>query len=295
MKDCLIFAAIASLLTVVSLAAVETPLPAVSPPTATPKGLSDSDWSGIRGEYEKHRHAIVANPDGSHLARNPGQAWLTMFDGRGFTVMPDAGGWTWGLELIGYGERTFVSDQNAARANKSVRPHHPEVRHEGVKVSYVWDDNLTEWFLNDTRGLEQGWTFQHRPERADPSDSLTLYLAVRGGLRPVVTNDRATVAFLSEYGGTAITYGGLKAWDADGKPVRARFADGEPADGSFCVEVDDMDARYPVTIDPIAQQAYLKASNTGKNGFHSWRQHFHGWDRPPPGLRGRSGGASWSK
>ena len=29
------------------------------------------------------------------------------------------------------------------------------------------------------------------------------------------------------------------------------------------LSVDERDARYPITIDPIAQQAYLKASNTG--------------------------------
>ncbi len=74
--------------------------------TKTPKGLSDSDWSGIRGAYERGRHAIVANPDGTHQARNPGQAWMTRFDARGFTVTPDAGGWSWGLELAGYGEAT---------------------------------------------------------------------------------------------------------------------------------------------------------------------------------------------
>ena len=43
-------------------------------PSKTPKGLSDSDLSGIRGVYERNRHAIVANPDGTYQARNPGQA-----------------------------------------------------------------------------------------------------------------------------------------------------------------------------------------------------------------------------
>ena len=33
--------------------------------------------------------------------------------------------------------------------------------------------------------------------------------------------------------------------------------------GGLRLRVDDRDARYPLTIDPIAQQAYLKASNTG--------------------------------
>jgi hypothetical protein len=88
-----------TIITLLSAATLFGAAPPLQPPDSSqaPKGLSGSDWSGIRGAYEKNRHALVANPDGSHQARNPGQAWLTKFDGRGFTVTPDAGGWTWGL------------------------------------------------------------------------------------------------------------------------------------------------------------------------------------------------------
>jgi len=37
---------------------------------AVPEGLTDSDWNGIRQEYERHRHAAVA-VDGEFRARNP--------------------------------------------------------------------------------------------------------------------------------------------------------------------------------------------------------------------------------
>ena len=36
------------------------------------------------------------------------------------------------------------------------------------------------------------------------------------------------------------------------------------------MEVEDRSARYPLTIDPIAQQAYLKASNTGAGDQFGW-------------------------
>ncbi len=245
----LISSAIASLVATTALFGAEVPtrqgLGNSTPvdATKTPKGLSDSDWSGIRGAYERGRHAIVANQDGTHQARNPGQAWLTKFDARGFTVTPDAGGWSWGLELAGYGEAA-------------------EIRQDGGMISYDRGEGLTEWFVNDARGLEQGWTFTKRPDHADTSGPLRLHLAIRGGLRPQVSNEGASVAFLNETGGAALTYGGLKAWDADGKTVQARFAEGESGATGICVVVDDADARYPITVDPIAQQAYLKASNT---------------------------------
>jgi len=214
----------------------------------TPTGLSSSDWSGIRGAYERNRHAIVANRDGTHQARNPGQGWLTSFDARGFTVTPDAGGWSWGLELEGYGEVTLV-------------------RQDGGKILYVRSDGLTEWFVNDSRGLEQGWTLAKRPEQADVSQPHCLHLAVRGSLRPQVSTDGTRVAFVNGSGDATVTYGGLEAWDADGKNVRVRFAECEAGNSGLCVVIDDEGARYPISIDPIAQQAYLKASNTGAGDY----------------------------
>ena len=68
-------------------------------------------------------------------------------------------------------------------------------------------------------------------------------------------------------GGAAVTYSALKVWDADGKALPARFAEvgsRRSASGGSQIKliVDERGARYPITIDPIAQQAYLKASNT---------------------------------
>ena len=250
MKTIIFATALAALASPAALLGVEAPVHPADP-SKTPEGLSNSDWSGIRGAYERQRHAVVANPDGTHQARNPGQAWLTKFDGRGFIVTPNAGGWSWGLELAGYGEVT-------------------EVRQDGGKISYVRGDGLTEWFINDGRGLEQGWTLARRPVHAGMAGPIRLHLAVRGSLHPQVSGEGASVAFMSEAGSAALTYGGLKAWDADGKVVQARFADGEVADTSLCVVVDDAGARYPITIDPIAQQAYLKASSPQANMFFGY-------------------------
>ena len=93
------------------------------------------------------------------------------------------------------------------------------------------------------------------------SSNLTLTLAVHGDLEPQVSPDSSSVSFQTPSGGTALTYGGLKAWDADGKNLLVRF---EPAgENAIRIAVEDQNARYPLTIDPIAQQAYLKACNTG--------------------------------
>ncbi|MGL5018768.1 MAG: FG-GAP repeat protein, partial [Luteolibacter sp.] len=238
------------------LLALETP----------PKGLAASDWHSIRAAYEASRHSIQRQENGTLTARNPGQQWRTEFDGKGFLTTPDHGQWTWGLELIGYGERTLLSAPSED-GDKSV----PAPYFEGGKISCQRDENLTEWFINDTRGLEQGWTIQSRrvdslpaiaesDGRVSPtSENLTLTLAVHGDLKPQVSPDSSSVSFQTSSGSTALTYGGLKAWDAAGTILTVRF---EPAgENAIRIAVEDQNARYPITIDPIAQQAYLKAGN----------------------------------
>lgn len=84
-----------------------------------PEGLAKSDWQSIRAAYEAGRHAIMP-VEGGWQARNPGQAWLTKFDGSGFTVTPDTGDWSWGLELEGQGEVLEVQ-RNNGKVSISVR------------------------------------------------------------------------------------------------------------------------------------------------------------------------------
>jgi len=253
-------------------------------PDAVPEGLSATDWSSIRQQYEQHRHQAVA-VDGGHQARNPGQQWLTRFDGRGFLTRPDTGDWQWGLELQSYG---FAGHERPITAP-------PQVSSTGQRVTYDWDATLQEWFINDPRGLEHGFTVRERPSLdsqppvlrslGEGGSTLNLLLTVRGGLRPDVAADGLGVCFLDEHGAAALTYTGLTVRDADGRNVPARFESvigrasvpaspnlpkdqGSRGRSPSRVEVlrlaiDERGARYPLTIDPIVQQAYLKASNTG--------------------------------
>ena len=76
---------------------------------------------------------------------------------------------------------------------------------------------------------------------------------------PNISADGETLRFEDAQGTTVLTYSGLKVWDAEGRNLPARFA----AEGSGVrLLVDERGAHYPITVDPIAQQAYLKASNT---------------------------------
>jgi len=291
-----------------------------------PDGLSSSDWSSIRAAYEAGRHAAFA-VEGGWQARNPGQQWRTRFDGRGFVVTPDlpltgeqpgkgagvleddsAGwpltrgqtqsfepqadersssprvkGWSWGLELTAFGrggEERAVADAPAC------------VEASGQRVEYRWDETLTEWYVNDQRGLEHGYTLHRRPgssalraggkrgpyspeaeasgnDRAPSGrhEPLQFTLAVRGGLCPNVSIDGRSVTFINDAGAAIVNYSGLTVFDADGVALPAWFAE---SGNGLILCVDDRGARYPLTIDPVADQAYLKASNTGLSDFFGY-------------------------
>lgn len=218
----------------------------VSSKKSNPRGVSASDWSSIHAAYEAGRHAAVAI-DGGLEARNPGQRWTTRFDGRGFVTKPDEGHWSWGLELQSYGapgHECAISGEAAVNA-------------DGPKISYNWDSNLTEWYKNDGYGLEHGYTIHSRP--ANSNGVLTFTLAVCGDLRPRIQINGCDVRFVDSSNAFVLNYSGLKVTDADGTRIPAHF---ESIRNGLKLTVNDTGARYPLTIDPIAQQAYLKASNT---------------------------------
>lgn len=210
-----------------------------------PEGLTVADWQGVRAAHEAWQHRFVDEGNGAFSAVNPAQGWRTEFDGRGFVAKPDHRQWQWGLELESYG----VGDLRVKLEGQA------RVETAGSRLSYHWNDQFEEWFLNDTRGLEQGWTLKERPPGNGPA--LRLELATRGGLEAKVSQDH--VAFSEKGGGAALTYGGLKAWDATGRALPVRFVS---SGKNIVVEVEEHDAAYPVTVDPLAQQAFFKASNT---------------------------------
>ena len=239
------------------LALLALPYPICLPPKARPAmtGPFRPDWNHPIGAASgpptsTARHAVQPQADGIWPRAIPLRDGRPSLMGGVFLSNPIGLDWTWGLELNGWGVGEAFQ--------KVSRP--ASVTHGANRVSYVWGGGLTEWFINDQRGLEQGWTFQTRPAGSG-DEPLRLELSVRGGLSPRVSSGGEAVAFLNDDGGVALTYGGLKAWDADGRKVTVRFETSGPA--VVRVAVEEQNARYPITVDPIAQQAYLKASNTG--------------------------------
>ena len=226
----------------------------VHDPDRVPEGLTAADWNNIRAVHEEQRYALAPSGSG-YRAHNPGHQWQTEFDGDGFLIQPEKGDWRWGLELDSYG---FPGHEQVVG-----KAHNRKV--EGQRIIYDREENVSEWFVNNQRGLEHGFTIGKRPDgSAENKDPLRFTFSVLGSLRPVISSDGDAVRFVDASGSAVVTYAGLEVWDSDGRSLPAHFVKSEKGIGLI---VDECDGRYPITIDPIAQQVYLKASNTGQVGI----------------------------
>jgi hypothetical protein len=218
-------------------------------PDEVPSGLEDREWQTIRKQMALHRHRIQPASAGTYQAVNPAQQIQATFAEGGMQIQPAEGSWKWGLRLVRYG---------SVEVNGQPR----QVWVENNRVYYRWDGSLTEWYENGERGLEQGFTLKERSRGLEDGQSLALTLTTEGGLYPEVGPGGQQVNFKDREGRVRLTYGELTVVDAGGSRVPARL---EEAGSRVKIVVDDRQAVYPLTIDPLVQQAYLKASNTGAN------------------------------
>ncbi len=218
----------------------------------------------LRAAVEKSRYRIRpperAADAGAYHAANPAQELRAGFSRAGLSVRPHttpAKTWQWGMQLqgYGYGERM----QRVAPAEPVVADNRIEYRRGA----------LTEWYINERRGIEQGFTLLQPPAgRRSASEPLALRLNVSGDLRAEASGDGQRVWFVQGGGERVLGYSKLAAFDAAGQRLAARM---RVAAGAVRLEVDDRGAAYPVLIDPlIFTETKLTASDAA---FDDWFGH----------------------
>ena len=224
-----------------------------------PAGVSAPEWQGIQRQISTHQHRFVAQPDGSVLANSPVQGWQARFDGRGGVwVKDDSAAQPWQMHLqlqgVGYGQSLQAP---GAQPAMTVQGEYSE------RLHYRWSDHLTEWWTNGAQGMEQWFQLTQPPARVQgqPADApLTLQLTLQGDYRAQGQGHQLVLTPRNESAKLpALRYHKLQAWDANGRDVPGQMrAEG----GHIVLALDDRQARYPITIDPVLaqQQAYLKAS-----------------------------------
>ena len=169
-------------------------------PTLRPSPTSDS------AQLPESVHAWTRTEAGWR-AVHVYQGWTSEFDAGtrapGLRLEPHVGTWTWGWDLARWGrEQAWVEPRGFGATRSS-----------GSRLEFDRSAELTEWFINGARGLEQGFTLSARPPG---SGDLILELESTGDLEPRATRNTDVIEFLDAGGEPRLTYSKLQVEDAAG-------------------------------------------------------------------------------
>jgi hypothetical protein len=114
---------------------------------------------------------------------------------------------------------------------------------------------LTSWYRSSAAGIEQGFILSSRPIGTPGSFAIMLHSG--GSLTPVLMGV-STLSLRSASGHSVLTYGDLRVTDATGSQVPAHLS---VSGRNVQIVVNDELATYPLTIDPLVQQAELRTSD----------------------------------
>lgn len=136
---------------------------------------------------------------------------------------------------------TFVA-WGRPSAMRRVSPVGPTIA--GTRIEYQRGD-VVEWYVNDSRGLEQGFDLARSPEG---TGELTFEFRLDGGLDAVSAFDGAAIEIADADGRAILRIGELVTIDATGSVLPCRF----DLDASVLrIVVDDAGALYPIVVDPL--------------------------------------------
>lgn len=237
-----------------------TPPGAVSPAVSSKE---DSAFpSSLRAAYiASVQAAAAADPayavDASaRTLRNPRQQLAARLDAAGLSLS----GATARGEL-----RAAVALKSYGCADQPVTSTAARPRAQDNRVEYV-RDGLTEWYVNGPLGLEQGFTLDASPRCAA---GLIFNLDWDTELSPALSSTAATARegqpkqrfeLRDREGQLLLAYSELYAYDAAHRRLPAELV---LLGRRLAIRVDDRDAQYPVTVDPLiwTQQQKLLSSD----------------------------------
>ncbi len=209
--------------------------------TVTLPEVAQSGISAALGRNIGDYHLQAAN--GGFHATNPHQNLAAHFAANGVEVRHGSSRWAMTLRSWGYGD--------ALAKLEAVQPQASSNRVEYRR------DCMTEWYVNGPVGLEQGFTLNQAPGKSN-GQPLTIALTLSGDLTPSVDSGKKSLVLTNRQKHAVLRYTGLRAYDAAGQELSASL---ELRGQELRLHVTDGGARYPLTIDPITQEAKLIASN----------------------------------
>ncbi len=221
-----------------------------------PGGLASSAGLSAGGYQAPNRAQnlrIGFYPTGIHVVpRTPTQPSPWQGEGEG-------GGWTWVLALTGFGRGE--PPQRLPEATPIPQANRVEYRRGPI----------TEWYVNDGHGLEQGLRISKpKPPIPNLQSPIVLGLTLTGDLTPHLTDDPSTssgqgnqaIQLTTADGTPILRYGPPRATDATGYSLPAQMSLTPPPPDAACntqdvshsthyalhITIDDATATYPITL-----------------------------------------------
>lgn len=111
--------------------------------------------------------------------------------------------------------------------------------------AHIENDDIRINYENSEKGMRQDFIIKHKPENTEE-----LRLSLKADTKLDLAADPEIVVFKDRNGNEMMKYSSLKCWDANDKELIAYFEQKENSK-TFDIVVNDADAVYPVTIDPL--------------------------------------------
>jgi len=198
-----------------------------------------------RSEYRItwQERTYIENIPAAYHAPNRAQDLRTYFTADGIHVLQrtdSANSWGLGMSLSGYG----LEDQIFPVASAELVAQQNRIEYQRGA--------LTEWYLNDENGVEQGFTLTRPPLPSWDGENLVLELSLAGDLTPTINEGKSRIFFSNSDGKKVLRYGGLAAYDANGEalPTYMDLVEAGSGSGSILLTVEVNEAEFPITVDP---------------------------------------------
>ncbi len=216
--------------------------PVSSEATVNPDWLSSAQRNIAAQEYYFKN---TLNSKGLYAATNRQQKTVFAINPFGYSVSalqfsdkPSKNRWTEEITLhsIQKGSQSVLPDFSNKASNVKASQSHIVYHHKHFSIEYI----------NSNSGLRQNFIINDKPEG---DGNIQLALRIKGSLVPKVINNQ--LQFEDKDGLAMLYYRDLKVWDAENKTLGATMA--LNSENELVINVDDRNASYPITIDPINQ------------------------------------------